>query len=133
MKERAKRIRAMIEPELVFEAKLISFPATRGTDPLTSHLAAYRAEVVQATIRVRVIRIHLAHPAGLTDDELRLEMGSDIKNDSSHRKRRNELEQEGYLEDSGTRRLTRTGSLAIVWRITNKGRRYFGVEVELVL
>ena len=56
---------------------------------------------------------------GATDDEV--QVGLDM-NPSTERPRRAELFTQGLIEDSGTRRKTQSGRLAIVWRLTDVAR-----------
>lgn len=51
---------------------------------------------------------------GATDEELQLALGI---NPNTQRPRRVELLMRGLIEDSGTTRLTRSGSKAVVWRV----------------
>ncbi len=56
---------------------------------------------------------------GSTDDEI--QVGLEM-NPSTERPRRGELFAQGLIEDSGTRRKTQSGRLAIVWRLTDVAR-----------
>lgn len=56
---------------------------------------------------------------GLTDEELAVETG--LRHYTAA-PRRNELCEWGFVEDSGDRRQTTSGSLAIVWRLSETGR-----------
>lgn len=93
------------------------FCNTRSSDPGTSFDAAAKA-LLNSPLRHAIYATHLAHPYGMTDDELETQ----LTNRSGHRphhgsltKRRGDLVKLGLLEDTGDRRLTRTGCKAIVW------------------
>jgi len=89
-------------------------PATRRTDPDTSHKAARSLEGTAASIRSVVEKLaREAGPAGLIDDDLVLAFPD--APESSFRKRRSELHQEGVLVDSGRRRRNRHGNEEIIW------------------
>jgi hypothetical protein len=96
---------------------LFDFGARR-TDPDTSHAAARRTPGLRAADRRRVLLVHAAYPRGLTDFELGVLVG---RQQTSAGKRRGELRDEGYIEDSGLRRAAPSGASAIVWRITPSG------------
>jgi len=70
--------------------------------------------VVRLTDRARALDVLKEHPDGLTDYEL-----ADLMNrqQNSAGKRRGELVQLGFVEDSGQRRPAPSGSRAIVWRV----------------
>lgn len=91
----------------------------RNTDPATSHRAAFANLPLKNTQRRLILEIHLAHPKGLTDDELSQLIGMRL---NSLTTRRSELFQGGWLEDSGEERKTRTGVCAVVWRVTEKSK-----------
>lgn len=87
----------------------------------TSKDAAYSKEPSAATERARVLEaLRRRWPDGLTDDEQQqlLDM-----NPSTQRPRRIELCRGGLVEDSGEKRPTRTGRMAVMWRVTEKGKR----------
>lgn len=92
--------------------------AARNTDPATSHQAA--THVNRDNDQALVLRIHAAHPDGLTDFEL-----ADLCNraQTSLGKRRGELRDAGYIEDTGGTRPAPSGAAATVWRITPQGIR----------
>jgi hypothetical protein len=90
-------------------------PGHRNTDPDTSREAAARQRV---TDRRLALNLHRQHPDGLTDFELADLMG---RQQTSAGKRRGELRDLGYVEDSGQRRPAPSGAKAIVWRITEQG------------
>lgn len=87
---------------------------TGRNHPDTSHAAALRALPCTGTGKARVLaRLQEVHPAGLTDEELQrqLNMGP-----NTCRPRRVDLVREGWVEDSGERVPSSTGSPSIVWR-----------------
>jgi len=89
----------------------------RETDPDTSRKAAFANLPLKGTQRREILDIHLAHPGGLTDDEVHnlTPMVYD-----SLTTRRSELAQGGFLADSGLTRKTRNGIEAVVWQVTLK-------------
>lgn len=92
-----------------------TIPATRlarRTDPETSQAAAENASRRGPTQRMR-IWTSLQHLGTATDYELSVATGI-LR--SSAAKRRQELEELGYVIDTGQRRATDTGTQAIVWR-----------------
>ena len=93
--------------------------AVRSADPDTSWLAAFARLGGKASDRRQALRCHYEAAFGLTDFELGDAMG---RQQTSAGKRRGELRDDGLIEDSGMRRAAPSGSAAIVWRITNKGR-----------
>ncbi len=90
-------------------------PASRNTDPETSHNAK---QFRLTEDRIDVLAVHAGHPQGLTDYELAGIMG---RQQNSVGKRRTELRDHGYVEDSTLRRPAPSGSSCIVWRVTAKG------------
>ena len=89
-------------------------PAVRRNDHDTSRAAADKAAVAQGTIKAAVLSFaETAGPAGFMDDQL-VEANPDSP-ESSWRKRRTELTQEGHLCDSGSKRMNRQGNLEVVW------------------
>lgn len=94
--------------------ELMRGPNARRTDPATSHLAAADATPNAATHRARAYAaLHAELPGGLTDFELAARLGVQ---QTSIGKRRGELRDTGWVEDSGERRAAPSGSKAIVWR-----------------
>ena len=85
----------------------------RHTDPATSWDAAFDASLKADKHRARVLAMHRAHPDGLTDFELGELLGLQ---QTSAGKRRGELRDRGYIENSGLKRPAPSGSMAIVWR-----------------
>lgn len=94
-------------------------PGARRTDPDTSYAAAARHPMGRATDRFSALAIHGANPDGLTDFELAALMQ---RQQTSAGKRRGELRDLGYIEETPRRRAAPSGSPAIVWRITTKGQ-----------
>ena len=92
----------------------------RWNDPETSWQAAFRDLTRKATDRVLALKVHNSRPRGLTDFEL-----GDLMNrqQTSAGKRRGELRDLGLVEASELRRNAPSGSPAIVWVITESGRR----------
>lgn len=90
-------------------------PATRTGDHQTSVEAADKAAVTQRTIRGAVLAYGAAAGReGFIDDDL-VEARGGQGPESSWRKRRGELVEEGYLIDSGRTRLNHFGNKEIVW------------------
>ena len=84
----------------------------RNSDPETSHRAGRDIRGRSGTIRRKVYEALATK--WMTDFELWQLIGGA---ESSARKRRQELMEAGLVVDSGERRLTGNGSLAIVWRL----------------
>ncbi len=95
-------------------------PAARNTDPDTSHDAAKAHPNIRARDRMLTLREHLRHPDGLTDFELAANLG---RQQTSLGKRRGELRDAGLIYDTGIRRPAPSGSPAIVWALTDEGRK----------
>ena len=68
--------------------------------------------------RVLVLGVYVRHPQGLTDHELTDITGRQY---NSIGKRRTDLYQDGYIENSGLKKLTPNNSSAIIWRVTPEG------------
>jgi|GEM_PF-1769928 len=94
--------------------------AVRNTDPDTSHAAAQRAPTARARDRMLVLHEHAKHPAGLTDFELAANLD---RQQTSVGKRRGELRDAGLIHDTGNRWPAPSGSAAIVWALTEAGRK----------
>ena len=89
-------------------------PATRRTDPETSHQAARDAAWLQAANRGLALRLIRAEgPRGMTDYELATASGIAV---NSIGVRRGELYRKGYVEKTTMRRPSGVGSAMIVWR-----------------
>lgn len=93
-------------------------PTARATDPITSHQAADDAKRNVKATRKQVLLAHASHPSGLTDYELADIVGLQ---QNSAGKRRGDLRDVGYVEQTGDRRPAPSGSSCIVWRITRDG------------
>lgn len=96
-------------------------PASRATDPQTSHEAAEAHPLIRSRDRMAALRAHAANPRGLTDHEL-----ADLmqRQQTSAGKRRGELRDIGMIEQTDERRAAPSGSSAIVWRITEIGHEF---------
>jgi hypothetical protein len=96
-------------------------PAARATDPETSAQAADAHPWIRRVDRLAVLIAHANHPNGLTDFEL-----ADIvkRQQTSAGKRRGELRDLGMIEQTDERRAAPSGSMAIVWKITDIGREF---------
>lgn len=95
-------------------------PIARNSDPTTSHAAAEHAALKAGTNRAIALRaLAEAGSQGLTDFELA--RVTSIQQ-TSIGKRRGELARIGLVESAGITRPSPSGSPAIVWRITAKGR-----------
>lgn len=89
-------------------------PATRRGDHTTSKRAADKPAPASATIRAQVLAFAAeAGRTGFTDDDLVARWAENPE--SSFRKRRSELTQEGWLVDSGRRLRNRAGNEEVVW------------------
>lgn len=97
-------------------------PSARNTDPDTSVAAALRNLQGRVTDRKMALGHLFRHPDGLTDFEL-----ADImrRQQTSAGKRRGELRDLGLVSATEARRSAPSGSPAIVWAITPKGRAVF--------
>lgn len=100
-------------------------PVARNTDPLSSWEAARSVHDVTAK-QAAVYKILRLWPLGLTDDEIAVRYvryaGSfsfPFQSPSGLRTRRKELCRKGLVDDSGSRRRTASGRLAIVWIVTS--------------
>ena len=90
----------------------------RNSDPITSHQASAIAQVNAETNRALALQLlNDAHPDGLTDFELASLSGVQ---QTSIGKRRGELRDAGFVEDSGHTRPSPSGTQAIVWRIKDE-------------
>lgn len=87
-----------------------------GAAAETQRLAAVEAYPAIGTWRRRVLAaIERTGDRGATDEELQDQLEL---NPSTQRPRRVELVERGFVTDSGRRRLTRSGRLAVVWVLT---------------
>ena len=101
-----------------FADDLFGEPLARNSDPVTSHQAAADAAWHVRADRRHVLEIHADHPGGLTDFELAAICD---RQQTSVGKRRGELRDAGLIEQTEWRRAAPSGSMAIVWRITQAG------------
>ncbi len=99
-----------------------SIPSARPSDPEPSWLAALRAPKVRHNDRLRALEAHYLSPDGLTDFELAIHIN---RQQTSAGKRRGELRDHGLIGETELRRPAPSGSPAIVWRITEAGRRFY--------
>lgn len=105
----------MTQPDLFDPTRYPSVPGSaRGVD--TSIAAAESVKKKAAILREGVLECLRANPEGLTADECAEIMGVHYTNT---RPRCTELHQEPFNQtsDSGLRRPTWSGKLAIVWRV----------------
>lgn len=91
--------------------------------PDTSRAAAAGALKSTATNRRRVLEALAVEP--MTDEEVQTALGMPP---NTQRPRRVELADMGLVEPSEVRRPTTTGAVAIVWKVTEKGRTEAGVS-----
>lgn len=91
---------------------------SRRDDPETSHEAALR--VRPGSARYVLLEAHLAHPAGLTDEEAAEIAGLALV--SEYATRCSELVRAGYLVDTAITRTGASGMSRMVRRITIAGR-----------
>lgn len=103
-----------------YQPDLFGEPTARRTDPETSHRAADRMKPLAGADRITVLIAHFSHCGGLTDFELASFLG---RQQTSVGKRRGELRDVGYIEATEIKRPAPSGSGAIVWRITERGKR----------
>ena len=92
----------------------------RDGDHDTSIEAAKSIEDELSERQGLVLQVHAAHPAGLTDSELRalidVRLGRAAP-ESTYRKRRTELTTLGLIEPTNLRRVNPKGSMECVWRL----------------
>lgn len=102
--------RAALREEPAYRAGL-----TQRGAPKTSIKAARTVMRRQNTIRAEVEEFALGRGAtGFIDEDLREHFGVNVP-ESSYRKRRTELAQDGYILDSGTTRKNRMGQSVTIW------------------
>ncbi len=91
----------------------------------TSIEAAESMEPHAPTLRERVYNLLKSQLInGMTDEEMQDTL---LMNPSTQRPRRIELLNQGVIEDSGVKRLTKSGRKAVVWRAV----RIFGIQKDL--
>ena len=92
-------------------------------DPKPTELrAAIESYPRSGSQRRRVLDVIAAAPDGRLDEEIAAVPGIA---DTAHRTRRNELVQDGWVEDSGRTRRTASGTDSIVWVLTEQGRQQY--------
>jgi hypothetical protein len=79
----------------------------------TSKAAAIDIGVVRTKLQVKVLTYIASRPDGAIDEECQLDLRM---NPSTQRPRRIELQELGFVVDSGLKRPTSSGRLAIVWK-----------------
>lgn len=97
--------------------KLDSIKINRSSDPSTSSLGAKDVEKRRKTQVYRLLAVYAGNQeTGLTDEE------ASMKAEINHGwKRCADLRKLGYISDTGDRKQTSTGSLAMVCKITAEG------------
>jgi hypothetical protein len=91
----------------------------RPTEVAAATLQLYRS----GTARQRVLdEIFVSGSEGRTDEEISLKLDMRLYTAAP---RRNELLNDGWVMEAGHKRLTSTGSSAVVWVMTDKGRREY--------
>lgn len=106
--------------------------ATGLNNPSTSHEAAKRVGRV-GTMRARLFWLVADAREGMTDYELEqamLRINREAGKHQSVSSSRNGLMNDGYVSDSGLRRLTSSGSKAIVWTLTPWARERIALGYE---
>jgi hypothetical protein len=108
--------------DVPYEGDLFDFArrGVRSSDPETSWQAALRNLQGRVTDRKLALAVHYGNPQGLTDFELGDRMD---RQQTSAGKRRGELRDLGLIVATDLRRNAPSGSAAIVWAITEFGRR----------
>lgn len=94
----------------------------------TSDRAAAEIAPKAPTLRERVRRALLAHPAGLTADEIAAHLGEDIL---SIRPRVTELRNTGTAIDTGRRRENARGKRQIVWAAAQRQASFMDLDPEV--
>jgi hypothetical protein len=118
----------MIQSSLLDHIEIIPVSPARKTDPITSFIAANGNVEGKAKDRIRALLAIDESINGLTDFELAEVTGSQ---QTSIGKRRGELTgivkgkqvDIAYVENSGMRRPSPTGSPSIVWQCTERGHQ----------
>ena len=97
--------------------KLDSIKINRSSDPSTSSLGAKDVEKRRKTQVYRLLAVYAQNQQeGITDEEASLNAGI-----NHGWKRCADLRKLGYIADTGSRKQTSTGSLAMVCKITTEG------------
>lgn len=104
----------------------------RTTDPETSHTAAASISVETArTRRYRCLQVIRDHGPISDDDWFAVYVDRwPGKYSYSHRSRRTELRDLGFVRDSGMRKKNPSGRPAILWEVTEAGRLASEGEIE---
>jgi len=92
-------------------------PLFRNTDPSTSRKAAEQVAPRRGTQMARLLAVYADASLGLTDDRAGQRAGL-----ATAHKRCSDLRNRGLIVDTGTTRLTLTGSQGMVCVITAKGQ-----------
>jgi hypothetical protein len=104
------------------EDRLGAFHGPAADAPATEREAAVAVFPRSGTSRWQVLlEIERAGDTGRSDYELACETGLRLYTAAP---RRNELLNDGWIQDSGRRRPTDSGALAVVWILTANGRRW---------
>jgi len=118
------------------EAAALSAPAANlpggfhSNGPETEQQAAMFVRPRTGTQREAVLNeLIKAHPRGLTDDEIGELLPLYVNTGA---KRRNDLKNQGWVEDSGERRSTQTGSPAVVWRLSPEALDHLRCHTHLI-
>jgi len=90
-----------------------------GAAAITQRIAAVEMTPLTGKARMKVLFALADSLSGMTDEEMQADTGM---NPSTQRPRRVELAEGGWVEDSGRKRLTKSGRLAVVWTVTAVGR-----------
>jgi hypothetical protein len=119
----ATQLRELPTPD---DARLGFFHAPESKAPETERKAAIAVYPRTGTARRRVLdHIAAAGEHGSTDEEASLALQMRLYTAAPRRK---ELVDDGWVEDSGKRRPTATGTDAAVWVLTEQGRREWHAE-----
>lgn len=110
-------------------------PASRATDPATSHKAEAEINLGPRQKQCYQVLELVSWKTNATAGELSVHMwrNRDMFDDASFRtcadaprKRLNDLEAMGLVERGATRKCTDSGKECVTWHITDKGRRELG-------
>lgn len=91
-------------------------PASRNTDPVTSHLAEQNLKEARYTQAGHVLGLVMVHP-GLTAYELANKSNGRLDRYQTQR-RLSDLENDNHIEKGPKRICTVSGRLAVTWRVT---------------
>lgn len=105
-------------------------PGFRKGARATSRKAALAHYPKSGSARLAVLLAYVeVYPEGMTHEELSEKMGNPAT--STYRARASELDQGGWLIDSGKKRKTRSGEDSVVWVLSDYGARRCGVLYRL--